>query len=179
PPPAKQFVRALYHAVLGRAADAAGLAFWGARLQAGDTRSQVAEGFWDSVEHRGLEVDQFYATYLHRGADASGRTFWVNALVGGMSAADVAAGFLTSAEYRQAHASPTAYLFGLYADVLGRAPDPDGLDAWQAAAQAGMSPAALAAGFLRSEEADRQARDRDYPDYLGPAGPPAQVARPV
>src|SRR5262249_57803766 len=120
--------------------EARGLQDWAALLQAGGTRLQVVQGVWASPEHRGREVDQFYATYLHRAADASGRTFWVNALVGGMSEADVAAGFLASAEYRQAHASPTAYLFGLYADVLGPAPDPHGLDARQAATPARMNP---------------------------------------
>jgi hypothetical protein len=175
-PPEQAFVEELYRDLLGRDAEARGLKDWAALLQAGGTRLQVVQGVWASPEHRGREVDQFYATYLHRAADASGRTFWVNAIVGGMSEADVAAGFLASAEYRQAHASPTAYLFGLYADVLGRAPDPDGLAAWQAAAQAGMSPAALADGFLRSEEAARQAVDGYYADYLGRAGEPAEVA---
>jgi hypothetical protein len=55
-----------------------------------------------------------------------------------VSEAVVAAGFLASTGYRQVHASPADYLFGLYADVLGCAPDPDGLAAWQAAAQAGL-----------------------------------------
>src|SRR5262249_48960785 len=157
--PAEQFVAALYQTVLGRKADAAGFAAWVALLRAGGTRQQVAEGFWDSVEHRGLEGDQFYATYLHRAADALGRAYWVRALLGGMSEEQVAAGFLTSEEYGLAHASPTAYLFGLYADVLGRAPDPDGLDAWQTAAQGGLSREGLAVGFLESREKHLQLVD--------------------
>jgi hypothetical protein len=136
----------------------------------------VAEGFWDSAEHRGLQVDQFYATYLHRAADAGGRAFWVSALAGGMGEEQVAEGFLTSAEYRQAHASPAAYLSGLYADVLGRTPDPDGLAAWQSAAQGGLSQEALADGFLHSREEHLQVVDRYYTDYLGRAGEPAGVA---
>src|SRR5262249_52284344 len=147
-PPAEQFVGALYHAVLGRAPDAAGLAFWAARLQAGATRQQIAQGVWESAEHRGLEVDQFYATYLHRTADASGRAFWVHDLLGGASEDQVAEGFLASAEYEQAHAGTDAFLAGLYADVLGRAPDPAGRGYWEAAAQGGLSPAQLADAFL-------------------------------
>jgi hypothetical protein len=135
----------------------------------------VAEGIWDSPEHRGLEVDQFYATYLHRAADPAERAGWVNALLGGASEADVARDFLTSPEYQQAHTGTTAYLFGLYADVLGRTPDPAGLDDWQAAAQAGMSPAQIADAFLHSWEADQQRVRQYYEDYLGRAGAAAEV----
>jgi hypothetical protein len=176
PSPDQQFVGALYRAVLGREADAAGLASWVAVLQAGGARQQVAEGLWDSPEHRGLEVDQFYATYLHRAGDASGRALWVSALLGGMSEQQVAAGFLTSAEYQQAHASLTNYLTGLYADVLGRAADPDGLASWQAAAQAGLSREALVEDFLQSPEKHLQFVDRYYADFLGRPGDPAGVA---
>jgi hypothetical protein len=122
-----------------------------------------------------LEVDPFYSTYLHRAADAVGRAFWVNELLGGLSEEAVAEGFLTSAEYQQAHAGTAAYLTGLYADVLGRAPDASGLDSWQTAAQGGLSPAQIADGFLQSQEAERQLVDHCYADYLGRAGEPAGV----
>ena len=112
-------------------------------------------------------MDQFYSTYLHRAADALGRAFWVNDLLGGLSESQVAEGFLTSAEYQQAHAGTTAYLFGLYADVLGRTPDPAGLDYLEAAAQGGVSPAQIADGFLGSLEADAQRVGGYYRNYLG------------
>src|SRR5262249_11789420 len=79
-------------------------------------------------------------------------------------------------EYQQAHAGTTAYLFGLYADVLGRTPDPAGLDYWQAAAQSGMSLAQLADAFLGSREADEQRVDGYYHDYLGRSGEANGVA---
>jgi sugar lactone lactonase YvrE len=169
-------VQQLYRDLLGRDAEAQGLAGWTALLQAGGTRLQVVQGIWNSPEHRGVEVDQFYATYLHRPADAEGRAAWTAALLGGVSEEQAAGGFLTSAEYQQSHASPTAYLFGLYADVLGRAPDPDGLASWQAAAQSGLSREALADGFLQSPEKQVQFVDRDYADFLGRAGDQAGVA---
>jgi hypothetical protein len=173
--PDYQYVRGLYQTLLGRAPESAGLLSWAQQLRTGTSRAQVAAAIWDSPEHRGLEVDQLYATYLHRAADAPGRALWVNALLGGASKADVARGFLTSAEYQQAHAGTTAYLFGLYADVLGRTPDPGGLDLWQAAAQGGMSREALADAFLHTREADQQVMDRYYSDYLGRAGEAAGV----
>jgi hypothetical protein len=169
-----QYVRALYQTVLGRTPETAGLLDWARQLQTGTAREQVAGRIWDSAEHRGLEVDQFYASYLHRAADDSGRRLWVNALVSGMSEEKVAESFLSSAEYLQTHAGTTAYLFGLYADVLGRSPDAAGFDTWQAAVRSGMSPAQIAGAFLRSAEADAQRVDRYYRDYLGRAGDPGE-----
>src|SRR5262249_37027677 len=159
------YVRALYQTVLGRAPETAGLLYYVQLLQTGTARSLVAQAVWESPEHRGQEVDQFYTTYLHRAADAAGRAYWVHALLGGASESDVARGFLTSAEYQQAHAGATAYLFGLYADVLGRTPDPGGLDYWQAGAQRGMSPAQIADGFLGAGEAYQQLLERYYSEY--------------
>jgi hypothetical protein len=161
------FVSALYSTLLGRIADTAGLEYWIGLLDGGATRQQIAQGIWDSPEHLGLEVDQFYTTYLHRAAEAYGRGYWTNAFLYGASEERVIEGILTSAEYQQAHAGTTAYLFGLYADVLGRTPDPAGLDYWQAAAQSGMSPAQIANGFLGSLEADEQRVGGYYRDYLG------------
>jgi hypothetical protein len=162
-----QFVSGLYATLLGRPAETTGLGYWIGLLHGGATRQQIAQGVWESAEHLGLEVDQFYATYLHRAADAFGRAFWVHELLGGLGESQVAEGFLTSAEYRQAHTGTTAYLFGLYADVLGRSPDPAGLDYWEAAAQSGMSVAQIADHFLGSLEADGRRVDGYYHDYLG------------
>jgi sugar lactone lactonase YvrE len=170
------FVQALYRDLLDREAETQGLVAWTGMLQGGGTRLQVVQGIWNSPEHRGLEVDQFYATYLHRAGDASGRALWVSALLGGVSEQQVVMGFLTSSEYQQAHASPTDYLFGLYADVLGRAPDPDGLASWQAAAQVGLSRETLAEDFLQSPEKHLQFVDGYYTGFLGRAGEPTGVA---
>jgi hypothetical protein len=136
-PPKQAFVQALYRNLLGRAADAAGPASWTASLQAGATRLQVVQGVWASAEHRGREVDQLYAAYLRRAADPTGRAFWMNALQGGLSEAEVATALMTSDEYLQAHADPTAYLSGPYADVLGRSPNAAERALWQQAAQGG------------------------------------------
>jgi hypothetical protein len=161
------FVSALYSTLLGRSAETYGLEYWIGLLHGGATRQQIAQGIWETAEHCGLEVDQFFTTYLHRPADAYGRGYWTNALLYGASEEMVIEGILTSAEYQQAHAGTTAYLTGLYADVLGRTPDPSGLDYWQAAAQSGLSPAQIADGFLGSLEADEQRVGGYYRNYLG------------
>jgi hypothetical protein len=136
-PPAQAFVQALYRNLLGREADAPGLASWTASLQAGATRLQVVQGVWASAEHRGREVDELHAAYLHRGADPTGRAFWMNALQEGLSESDVASAFMTSDEYLQAHGDLTAYLTGLYADVLGRSASAAEMASWQQEARGG------------------------------------------
>ena len=50
-----------------------GQGYWVNRLEAGASRQEVAQGFWESTEHRGQQVDDYYATYLGRAADPEGR----------------------------------------------------------------------------------------------------------
>jgi hypothetical protein len=178
--PASQapFVRTLYDQVLQRTPDAAGLAGWVGFLQAGGTPLQVAQGVWDSAEHRGMQVDQFYAAYLQRPADAVGRAFWVNALLSGQGEDAVARDFLTSPECLRTHPDTTSYLTGLYEEVLGRDPDAVGLAGWQQAVQNGLSRAALADGFLNSAEAQVQRVELYYREYQGQViGPDEAAAR--
>src|SRR5262249_14751837 len=83
------FINGLSRDLLGRDAETAGVAYWMNLLLLGSTRSAVAQGVWDSPEHRGLEVDQFYRTLLHRPADPGGRAFWVADLLAGARESDV------------------------------------------------------------------------------------------
>src|SRR5260221_683582 len=80
---ATSFVTGLYNNLLNRAPDTAGLNFWVARINGGETNHDVAQDIWRSAEHRGIEVDAFYANLLHRTADAGGRAVWVNQLLTG------------------------------------------------------------------------------------------------
>jgi hypothetical protein len=164
---AELFVRALYQDVLGRAADAGGLNGWVQALQQGVPREVIARGFWESAEHRGEQVDQFYETFLHRHAEPAGQAAWVRAFLNGASETDVERGIIGSPEYQAAHAGAVSYLTALYADVLGRAADPAGEMAWQEALQAGVSRDAVARGFLTSTENDLRLIDRYYADFLG------------
>jgi uncharacterized repeat protein (TIGR01451 family) len=163
------FIDGVYRALLGRHADPTGEANWLAALMAGAPRSAVARGVFDSAEHRGLEVDRFYLELLHRPADASGRATWVNALLAGMSEADVQASLLSSPEYQAEHASDSAFVSGLYQDVLGRAADPAGLASKLALLQGGVSRGQVIAAVLSSPEALGRIVDGDYAAFLGRA----------
>jgi hypothetical protein len=170
------YVSALYATLLGRTADTAGLEHWIGLLQRGATRQQIVKGIWNSREHRGLQVDRLVATYLHGAADARARAHWVRVLMSGVSETEMAFRLLTSAAYQRAHPTTRSYLVGLYADVLGRAPNPGGLERWQAAAGRGLSRAQIAPAFLGSNEAQRRLVQSYYTNYLGRAGTAAEVA---
>jgi hypothetical protein len=166
PDQATALVKGLYHAVLGRDADAFGLAFWTSRLAGGETRGQVVGEIWNSAEHRGEEVDAYYQAFLHRAADDFGRAFWIGQLQGGMDESTLALNFLGSSEYTQAHASNDAFVTGLYQDVLDRAPEAGGTTFWTGQLAAGASRGAVALGIMRSDEAFRRAIDSLYASYL-------------
>lgn len=175
PPPVNTlvaFVGGLYRDVLRRAADGPGSLFWTGFLERGVGRLAVAAGIWESAEHRGLQVDQYYANFLDRPADPASRADWVRAFLEGRGETRVARDFLTSLEYLGSHAGPQAFVMGLYTDVLGRAPDPIGQAFWERQLQ--LNPdretAGLAAqAFLTSPEAHGRLVDAYYADYLGRA----------
>jgi Periplasmic glucan biosynthesis protein, MdoG/Domain of unknown function (DUF4214)/Putative Ig domain len=165
-PADEQFVAALYHDVLDRAPDQPGLASWLSLLHRGGSREQVAQGFWESPEHRGLQVDQLYDTYLGRAAEPTGRAFWVGAFANGASEFDVARQFVLSTEYNSLHASNDAFVQELYRDILGREPDAEGFSSWLTRLQRGASRDAVALGFLGSQEHRRKLLDILYADLL-------------
>jgi hypothetical protein len=131
-------------------------------MDAGASRMTVATGFWQSAEHRGIEVTSFYETYLHRAPDANGKQGWVNFFLAGAGEEMVTLGFLTSSEYLAANPVPNAYVSALYRDVLGRTPDPNGFASWVQALQLGAGTRAVASGFLYSPENIKNAVDNLY-----------------
>ncbi|HMC88753.1 MAG TPA: DUF4214 domain-containing protein, partial [Gemmataceae bacterium] len=164
--PRTAFVIALYRDVLDRAPDAEGLGAWVQALYRGTPAAIVVRGFWESPEHRGLQIDQLYATYLHRAADSAGRAGWVQALMRGMSEADVTRQFLLSQEYTATHSTAADFVNGLYADLFNRAGDANGAALWQGLLSAGVSRDLVVRAFLDSDEAYMDTVDRYYLSYL-------------
>jgi RHS repeat-associated protein len=171
--PFTSFVTSLYFTVLGRSPDADGLAGWVRSLQQGASRAQVAQGFWESPEHRGQEVDALYATYLHRTADGAGRAYWIGAFASGMDEEHVALGFVLSAEYLADHSTTATFITALYTDGLGRQPDPAGLALWEEASHLPGGEAIVAAGILTSVENRLRAVDAFYIQLLNRRADPS------
>jgi hypothetical protein len=168
--PAAQVMR-LYQAALGRDPDAVGSEGWIDRLAQGTPLSSLAQGFLGSDEFQARFgspdnagfVTRAYQQALGREPDAAGFAFWQDQLAGGMSRAELLAGFSESTENR-ARTEPLlaqglwdvdngmAGVARLYQAVLGRVPDSQGLLAWDAQADAGMTTAQMANLFAASAE---------------------------
>lgn len=92
------FIDALYQAVLRRAADAGGRAFWVQNLDDGAPRGDLSSQVFRSYESGGLRVDGLYDDLLNRSPDAGGRDFWATYLTTGDEVA-LAAQIVSSPEY--------------------------------------------------------------------------------
>lgn len=171
----------LYQAVLGRAPEPAGFAGWTDRLlpgaaEAGAPRAALdaaAQGFVGSREFAaryGAAGDAGFVTLLYRNVlgrdpDPAGLAGWTDRLATGTSRAEVVVGFAESAEFvarsldetfamtragLQAEAADD--VFRLYQAVLGRTPDPVGLETWSGRIAAGRNLSEVAEGFAASRE---------------------------
>jgi hypothetical protein len=155
-------VHGLYRSILGRDADAAGFQAWLNLLKNGTPLAQVAQGLWESDEHRGVQVDSYYQTILHRAPDALGRAAWVNALKSGLGEVAVVQGLLTSPEYTATHGSNEAFVTGVYQDLLGHSPDAAGQALTDQLNQNQATRAEVAARIQNNQESYLRAIDSLY-----------------
>ncbi len=90
-------------------------------------------------EREGLRVAADYERYLGRSAASFEVAIWVNQFESGaLTNEQVVAGFVGSVEYFQNHFSNIPdWLVAAYQDLLGRAPDPAGYNAWLQVLQQG------------------------------------------
>ncbi len=168
-----RFVARLYANLLGRTADAAGLANWVALLDAGAARAGVVVGFSESREYQ-LDAEpaarafasnvlgaanmgavyRLYGATLSRTPDAAGFEGWVNALAGGRSLAGITTGFINSTEFQSLYGALNngAFVAQLYNNVLRRAPDADGLAGWLDRLNGGAARESVVNGFSQSAE---------------------------
>ncbi len=105
-------------------------------------------------------IISLYEGLLQRAPDVGGLASWIALNRTGFSQSSVAVGFTNSAEFTSIYGvAPTtsAFLTALYANVLGRAPDAQGLSDWTAFVGGAVSPstaqmALVAWGFTQSVE---------------------------
>ncbi|MEC3862669.1 DUF4214 domain-containing protein [Mesobacterium sp. TK19101] len=168
-----QFVELLYQNVLGRAADAGGLASWVGQLGGGATRAQVVVGFSESpefVSNTAAEATAFtaarnpaawsdevfraYHATLDRDPDLGGFTDWIGRLAGGTPLVNTISGFVNSAEFQATYGAltNTQFVQQLYQNVLNRAADAGGLANWVGQLDGGTTRAQVVLGFSESPE---------------------------
>lgn len=102
------FINLVYQNVLGRPADAEGLAYWVAQMAGptGLSRGQMMVAFSESDEYRArsykwVQVTMMYTSLLRRAPDEGGFDYWVGQIGGGRSVLDLIELFLDSDEYRE------------------------------------------------------------------------------
>ena len=160
------YINAVYASILGHAPDATGLAYWQQQMTGGAGRASVAQGVWDSAEHRGMEVEQFYEEFLGRPSDPAGKSFWTAAFNAWGTEQIEVEGFLTSTEFMNLHSGETAFVDALYNNVALRAPDSTGESYWVGQLASGQTLLQVASAFVFGQEASTAVVDAFYSDFL-------------
>lgn len=163
------YIDALYQLILGRAPDSDGLTYWQGQLTPGASRSSVAADIWNSPEHRGLQVNQYYQEFLGRQESSSEQNAWVNNFEQDPNVNDgtAAVSFLTTSEYQGLHSGSTALVDALYSDVDLRAADSSGATYWEDQLNnATMTRPQVANDFVYGQEANTRLVDSFYADFL-------------
>ena len=98
-------------------------------------------------------VTRMYQVVLGREPDPNGLETWIYQLESGrLGAADLVSRFFNSPEYQGKNKSSEAVVVDCYNAMLGRNPDPSGLEHWKAMLDIGMTSDKVCAGFLNSNE---------------------------
>jgi hypothetical protein len=175
PTSADQFVSAAYQDILGRLPDAAGLANITQLLNNGVSQSTIASILAHSDEALANIVTPIYQKYLGRLPDAAGLQFWISQLHGGMTDSQMTANILGSNEFFQSTGGTAAnWITALYADLLGRTVDSNGLAFWLQKFYPGdpthpsdPTRTQIALSIAASAEAEAQVIVNDYLTILG------------
>ena len=187
------FVTRMYRVVLGREPEEAGLQDWSERLRSGNScAADIVLGFFFSPEYEskakshGEIVTDFYSAMLDRTPDSAGYNDWVKHLDVGMTKTAIAYGFVGSQEFgnlcasyginpgtvvlnskRDINFERTYFVYRLYQNCLGRAPEEAGLESWCGNLDEGGTGSNIAYGFVFSEEyRNKNATDTEYVDML-------------
>lgn len=145
--------RDFYTEYLGRAADAAGLAYWSQQLQAGITVEAAEANFLATPEFMAAHgnggrawVDAVYEEVLHRHGDSGGLDYWEGLLRSGVSPVVVAHGIAASPERWGQRVEQ------FYTDYLGRSATTSERHAWVSLGLQGTRVEDLEARLLASSE---------------------------
>lgn len=138
--------------------------------------SSIAEQLTNSAASYGDFVASAYNKYLGRAPDGPGLSYWVGQMQSGVTDEQLESNFLASPEYVANHGgSDVNWVIGMYHDLLGRAPDGQGLAYWTSQIEAGMPEYNIALGFAASGEREAMVVQNDYSKYLLRSASPDEV----
>jgi hypothetical protein len=121
------FVQKIYFDFLGRTIDSAAMPYVDALADGSMSRRDIADEILHSDEYYARRIEALYAAFLNRPADAVGKQGYLEDLRNGKSLEELAIDLLSSEEYRDLYVDSTAFVQGLFDDVLGRRAERDGL----------------------------------------------------
>ena len=149
---AQVVVTGLYHQVLLREPDPAGLAAHTRALESGATTGEVAAALYGSREFREAQAGRYYDHLLNRPGDQAGVAHWADRLFAGLPEETVSAAMASSPEYTARFARPADLVSRWYVDLLGRQPDSVGLQAHTRALESGRSAFEVTSALTSSAE---------------------------
>ena len=161
-------VTAIYHDMLDRGPDVAGLPYWsGVAILAGS--GAVANSFARSPEYIGGLVVRGYDKMLGRDPAPADIQYWTAAITSGAVRPEVLRGYLAQGDeyWNRAGGTPDGFVTQLYEDVLGRSPSASELAYWTGVlASTGRGNVAVN-GIWRSTESGGIRVAADYDQLLG------------
>ncbi len=152
------FAKQQYRDFFGREGDAAGVADWGGRIDAGTTsRPQMIEAFMNAPEYQNMvpPMIRLYSAFFLRIPDFPGLMYQVGELRAGAPIGAIADNFSLSPEFTSRYGSLTdeQYVDLVYQNVLGRAPDPGGRQYYlERLADGRLTRGTMMVGFSESPE---------------------------
>ena len=173
----EQIITDCYNAMLDRDPDSTGKNTWLSRLDIGMTSMSVCKGFVGSNEFKNLcekygiipgdiqityarddnyertnFVYRLYKNCLGREPDIQGLENWCMKLKNGTTGTQIAEGFIFSKEIKSKHLLREDFVKMLYATLLGRGADQNGLKNWVEQLYMGKSKQSVTNGFIFSNE---------------------------
>ncbi|HUR20443.1 MAG TPA: DUF4214 domain-containing protein [Vicinamibacterales bacterium] len=151
------FAAQQYRDFLAREGDADGLNYWATSLGNGsNTRAQMIQGFLDSAEFQGLiaPVARLYFAYFLRIPDYAGLQYWIGQFKSGVSLGTISQNFAASPEFQNRYGAlnNTQFVTLIYQNVMGRAPDANGLAYWAGQLASGVTRGSVMLSFSESPE---------------------------
>jgi thermitase len=168
------FVAGLYRSLLGRDPEPAGFNYFVGLLQGGMSRSQLIKIIQGTDEAKRTEVARWYQEELGWAEPLAtlkvdpGVMHWAGMLDTGVSDDNVLNAILATNDFFVVQGGTAiSFITGLYHALLGRDPEPAGLNYFVGLYQAGMSRTDLIRVIQNSFEARRTEVARWYQDELG------------
>lgn len=132
-----------------------------------DPHGYIADAIVHSDEYYSNFIVSAYQKYLGRSPDPAGKADWLGQMRNGLRDEQLEAAFIGSTEYIANHGgTSSAWVNGMYVDLLGRTPSQAEVDGWVARLNSGWTPYSVAFGFAASVERESQRVIFNYNHYL-------------